>query len=491
MVTDVPRLCAFYSRRLSLSAERSIRPENCCCRWYLSRPDDHTGPTLHSSSRVFAIDGDGVELKHWVMLAMCGRGNPRVTLTLSTGSKHIGVAFMDLDQFNVISEVFRPAEIELRNEAGVVATLEVHSAAFTRNADLLTSEERQGSSTGSLVPLEDPQAASIISGFQENRASALGSAFDFLGALEVGGVGSGEESFAPHGEGFEMLDELLDAEEDSESSSQLSILEDTENLGCAQDVAAAEPWIEFGDSPEVEVTHRDHGKDTRAFAELEDSPTAKQEVLKEVPVDDDDEKKSFAVRTARLKDLVVTRRQTTAAVQVNLSLPCSEPAEPRIPQFAELLPLRRELLRQREALEPTGGRRPCKFNNVIRDTIDLALEVTQLRDARLADDFGVADDEQQRAVEELLRTFSPEEAQPATVPRPAVRRETRMGRGCKILERLQQSEKGSSKEVGYRGSTYASSSRSRQKAKTMRDRTLELTKWLETHGHMARRATRT
>ncbi|KAF4737078.1 hypothetical protein FOZ62_024114 [Perkinsus olseni] len=425
------------------------------------------------------------------MLVACGRGNLRVTLTLSTGSKHIGVAFMDLDQFNVFSEAFRPAEIELRNEAGVLATLEVHSAAFTRNADLLTPEERQDSSIGSLLPLEDPQAASIISGFEERRASALGSALDFLGALEVGGVENGEESLAPHREGFGMLDELLDAEEDSESSSQLSILEDTENLGCAQDSGTAQPWIEFGDSPEVEVTHRDHGKDTRASAELEDSPTAKQEVLKEVPVDDDDEKKSFAVRTARLKDLVATRRQTTAAVQVNLSSPCSEPAEPRIPQFAELLPLRRELLRQREALEPAGRRRPCKFNKIIRDTIDLALEVTRLRDARLADDFGVSDDEQQRAVEELLRTFSLEEAQPATVSRPAVRRDSRMGRGCRILERLQQNEKRPSEEVGHRGSTYASSSRSRQKGKTMRDRTLELTKWLETHGHMARRATRT
>ncbi|KAF4754381.1 hypothetical protein FOZ63_000454, partial [Perkinsus olseni] len=167
MVTDVPRLCAFYLRRLSLSAERSIRAENCCCRWYLSGPDDPTGPALHSSSRVFAIDGDGVEVNHWVMLVACGRGNLRVTLTLSTGSKHIGVAFMDLDQFNVFSEAFRPAEIELRNEAGVLATLEVHSAAFTRNADLLTPEERQDSSIGSLLPLEDPQAASIISGFEE------------------------------------------------------------------------------------------------------------------------------------------------------------------------------------------------------------------------------------------------------------------------------------------------------------------------------------
>ncbi|KAF4734605.1 hypothetical protein FOZ63_019220 [Perkinsus olseni] len=149
------------------------------------------------------------------------------------------------------------------------------------------------------------------------------------------------------------------------------------------------------------------------------------------------------------------------------------------------------LLRQREALEPAGRRRPCKFNKIIRDTIDLALEVTRLRDARLADDFGVSDDEQQRAVEELLRTFSLEEAQPATVSRPAVRRDSRMGRGCRILERLQQNEKRPSEEVGHRGSTYASSSRSRQKGKTMRDRTLELTKWLETHGHMARRATRT
>ncbi|EER14835.1 hypothetical protein Pmar_PMAR009430 [Perkinsus marinus ATCC 50983] len=293
---------------------------------YLSKPDDSSIPAMHSSSHKFILNSDPIELRHWTPLLLreeVDHHHLRITLTLSTDTDHLGVALMGFQQFTLSIDAFRTTEVELLNEAGIIATIEICTAVFPRDVKFITPLEQEESLLGSLLPLEDPQVANIMSTFersaaQERRMSAIEIAVDFLGGLEVE-MGGGAESFA-HSEGFAMVDELLEEEEEEKDSdvisSEESIFEDAEILGCAQDFLPEKRVVDPDDVPQANEEDSKLAEETPPEIELKDSPTSKREVV-DKSIHDDELKISFAQRTAKLKKLVdMRRRRPSVGVQV-------------------------------------------------------------------------------------------------------------------------------------------------------------------------------
>lgn len=153
---------------------------------------------------------------------------------------------------------------------------------------------------------------------QERRMSAIEIAVDFLGGLEVE-MGGGAESFA-HSEGFAMVDELLEEEEKERVSDVISseetIFEDAEILGCAQDFLPEKRVVDPDDVPQANEEDSKLAEETPPEIELKDSPTSKREVV-DKSIHDDELKISFAQRTAKLKKLAdMRRRRPSVGVQV-------------------------------------------------------------------------------------------------------------------------------------------------------------------------------
>lgn len=139
-------------------------------------------------------------------------------------------------------------------------------------------------------------------------------------------------------------------------------------------------------------------------------------------------------------------------------------------------------------MKATPSSRVCKTDDeLIRDTLELALEVTKLRAATLGRDFGLAEDEQQqKAIEKLLEKSYPSRVEVPHVDdtmSPSPRRQ----KAEKILNRLHR--RSSTNELQREATTCRSVAMgSRHKAEAMRHRAVDhLEKWLETHGHMSRK----
>ncbi|KAF4671935.1 hypothetical protein FOL47_001089 [Perkinsus chesapeaki] len=352
----------------------------------------------------------------------------------SDSTEHIGVAFIDLNQFNTTSPAHRTQSISLENQAGIIATLEVSTAAHKRSSNMTTDVKRLDSSEiGSLLPLDDPQAAGIVAEFgKQPGISGLGSAIELLGELGFGD--DAESSPGADREGFSLVDELLGSDGGSEGSdnhhSAKSILEDTENLERAQGESLEKSGYSLPSSSShcVELADQEESPpvlEEASPASLEDSPAVCRETITKISVNKTkSEPRNFSARTARLRDLAASRGRSSAAVQADLPRSSEEHRGTSVNgDLVKLLPLRKELLEQREALG--GGMAPrrsaCKFDGLVEDTLDLAMEVAKLRGKSLEDHCSVIDDEQVRTLEMMLegmpRRSPPPEAAPEIISR--------------------------------------------------------------------------
>jgi len=108
-----------------------LTPTEVVMRWYADDQND--------CSEKFSMDSTSTASPRYcafMVASFADRDNRQkeVTLTLSVGNEHLAADFLDLCNFST-EEAFKDHTVELKSESGVLATLELHTAAQRRYAD--------------------------------------------------------------------------------------------------------------------------------------------------------------------------------------------------------------------------------------------------------------------------------------------------------------------------------------------------------------------
>eukprot|EP00927_Polykrikos_kofoidii_P006771 TRINITY_DN12746_c0_g1_i1.p1 TRINITY_DN12746_c0_g1~~TRINITY_DN12746_c0_g1_i1.p1 ORF type:complete len:1641 (-),score=380.61 TRINITY_DN12746_c0_g1_i1:224-5146(-) len=153
-------LYIMYVDSIQLAPEMAdLAQTSVVVRWYVDNDN--------ACSNTMQLSGTGPSRANYCAFMVCSfddpenRGSKPVTMTLSPvdGQEHLGVAFLDLTSFSVQTQ-FKEARVELQSQAGVVATVDLHTASqerWVRDAPIVTRDDAYF-----VDHSVDPQAAYLI-----------------------------------------------------------------------------------------------------------------------------------------------------------------------------------------------------------------------------------------------------------------------------------------------------------------------------------------
>ncbi|CEM00959.1 unnamed protein product [Vitrella brassicaformis CCMP3155] len=188
-----------YVDQIKLLEHFPLLTWHCVCRWYVD--------SAHEVSREFTFERDIVELGFCSFLVIPVKRLPtgkilsrKVSLTLSfANGEHIAVAFLDLKDFGC-TEKFKRCTVELKNQAGVFAVVQLYSA----------SQKRWEGSPVQRPP--DPSKGAFVSPERDAQA-------DYLFQHITGGGGPPPPGAAETRAGTEARDQVQRTDHDEPSIS--------------------------------------------------------------------------------------------------------------------------------------------------------------------------------------------------------------------------------------------------------------------------------